>query len=57
MSTQVPFAAFAAALYWGISLKDAKQQGGSKARAMRKDCRCNNQLKVTGASMNDSDDR
>ncbi len=34
-----------------------QQQGGGKARATWKDCKCNNQLEVTGAAMDDSNDR
>jgi hypothetical protein len=33
---------------------ERQQQGVGKARATRKDCGCNNQVKVTGAAMDDS---
>ncbi len=37
--------------------KAAARQGQRKVRATRKDCRRNNQLKVTGAAMDDNNDR
>ncbi len=35
---------------------DRQQQGSGKARATRKDYGCNNQLEVTGAAMDESND-
>jgi hypothetical protein len=35
---------------------ERQQQGGGKVRATRKDCRWDNQLKVMGEAMDDSDD-